>query len=53
MKRFFESLCLYPIGFGLSVMFALHDTFDGTYDTFGRAFGRAWTDFKECMKDDK
>jgi len=52
MKRFFESLCLYPIGFGLSVMFALHDTFEGS-ETFGRAFGRAWTDFKECMKDDK
>lgn len=52
MKRFFESLCLYPIGFGLSVMFALHDTFEGS-ETFGRAFSRAWTDFKECMKDDK
>lgn len=52
MKRFIECLCLYPIGFGISVMFALHDTFEGS-DTFGRALSRAWTDFKECMKDDK
>jgi len=52
MKRFFESLIIYPIGFGLSVMFALHDSIEGS-DTFGRAFSHAWTDFTECMKDDK
>jgi hypothetical protein len=52
MKRFFEYLFLYPVGFGVTVMFALHDTFEGS-DSFGCAFSRAWTDFKECMKDDK
>ena len=52
MKRFFECICLYPIGFGLSVMFAVHATFEGT-ETFSRAFSHAWTDFKEFMKDDK
>ena len=53
MKRFFEYLCLYPVGFGVSVMFALHDYCEGSFDTFGHAFSDAWKDFKECMKDDK
>lgn len=52
MKRFFECICLYPIGFGLSVMFALLDTFEGS-ETFSQRFRSAWSDFKECMKDDK
>lgn len=52
MKRFFEYLIIYPIGFGISVMFALHDTFEDS-ESFSRAFSRAWTDFTECMKDDK
>ena len=52
MKRFFECICLYPIGFGLSVFFAFCDSVEGSV-SFTRAFSRAWTDFKECMKDDK
>ena len=52
MKRFFEHLIIYPLGFGISIMFAVHDSIEGT-ETFGRAFSRAWADFKECMKDDK